>query len=113
MEIHKKIEDLNVTLLGLDTEKLGALEKIGGKLSLNCTAEYLKLPAGLKNLKVFVHAVKRESNLQPDVVGQHFQSADAEHYVGNRADIFAHCVALHSLELLQNVGTHDNRNSPP
>ena len=51
MEIHKKIEDLNVTLLGLDTEKLGALEKIGGKLSLNCTAEYLKLPAGLKNLK--------------------------------------------------------------
>ena len=45
MEIHKKIEDLNVTLLGLDTEKLGALEKIGGKLSLNCTAEYLKLPA--------------------------------------------------------------------
>ncbi len=26
---------------------------------------------------------------------------------------FAHCVALHSLELLQNVGTHDNRNSPP
>ena len=54
MEIHKKIEDLNVTLLGLDTEKLGALEKIGGKLSLNCTAEYLKLPAGLKNLKVFV-----------------------------------------------------------
>ena len=47
-------EDLNVTLLGLDTEKLGALEKIGGKLSLNCTAEYLKLPAGLKNLKVFV-----------------------------------------------------------
>ncbi len=54
VEIHKKIEDLNVTLLGLDTEKLGALEKIGGKLSLNCTAEYLKLPAGLKNLKVFV-----------------------------------------------------------
>ncbi len=36
----------------------------------------------------FCHAVKRESNLQPDVVGQHFQSADAEHYVGNRADIF-------------------------
>ncbi len=34
---------------------------------------------------------------QPDVVGQHFQSADAEHYVGNRADIFADCVALHSL----------------
>ena len=30
------------------------MEKIGGKLSLNCTAEYLKLPAGLKNLKVFV-----------------------------------------------------------
>ncbi len=30
----------------------------------------------------------------------------------NRADIFAHCVA-HSLELLQNVGTHDDRNSPP
>lgn len=59
------------------------------------------------------HAVKRESNLQPDVVGQHFQSADAEHYVGNRADIFAYCVALHSLELLQNVGTHDDRNSPP
>ncbi|MGU0044338.1 hypothetical protein ACVXHA_26765 [Escherichia coli] len=25
--------------------------------------------------------------------------------------IFYHCVALHSLELLQNVGTHDNRNS--
>lgn len=50
------------------------------------------------------HAVKRESDLQPDVVGQYFQSADAEHYVGNRADIFAHCVALHSLELLQNVG---------
>ena len=59
------------------------------------------------------HAVKRESDLQPDVVGQHFQPADAEHYVGNRADIFAHCVALHSLELLQNVGAHDNRNSPP
>ncbi len=51
--------------------------------------------------------------VQPDVVGQHFQSADAEHYVGNRADIFAHCVALHSLELLQNVGAHDDRNSPP
>lgn len=34
------------------------------------------------------HAVKRESDLQPDVVGQYFQSADAEHYVGNRADIF-------------------------
>lgn len=50
------------------------------------------------------HAVKRESDLQPDVVGQYFQSADAEHHVGNRADIFAHCVALHSLELLQNVG---------
>ena len=59
------------------------------------------------------HAVKRESDLQPDVVGQHFQPADAEYYVGNRADIFAHCVALHSLELLQNVGAHDNRNSPP
>ena len=26
---------------------------------------------------------------------------------------FAYCVALHSLELLQNVGTHDDRNSPP
>ena len=32
------------------------------------------------------------SQSQPDVVGQHFQSADAEHYVSNRADIFAHCV---------------------
>lgn len=58
------------------------------------------------------HAVKRESDLQPDVVGQYFQSADAEHYVGNRADILP-IVLLYTLELLQNVGAHDNRNSPP
>ena len=54
------------------------------------------------------HAFEHQSDLQPDAVGQHLQSVDVEHYVSNCADIFAYCVALHCVELLQNVGAHDN-----